>query len=82
MEREIIVTKAGRKVESIRRSIRLTAGGPSVAYRGRLWPLVGHSIDLAGASFQADAAAGIGGRKLDASQDAVVIAPVLSLIHI
>jgi hypothetical protein len=76
MEREIIVTKAGRKVESIRRSIRLTAGGPSVAYRGRLWPLVGHSIDLAGASFQADAAAGIGGRKLDASQDAVVIAPV------
>jgi len=56
MEREIIVTKAGRKVESIRRSIRLTAAGPSIAYRGRLWPLIGHSIDLAGASFQPDAA--------------------------
>lgn len=76
MEREIIVTKAGRKVESIRRSIRLTAAGPSVAYRGRLWPLVGHSIDLAGASFQADATVATGGRKPDPSQDAVIAAPV------
>lgn len=76
MEREIIVTKAGRKVDIIRRSIRLTADGPSVAYRGHFWPLVGHSIDLAGTSFPADAAAGAGGRKSDASQDAVVVAPV------
>jgi hypothetical protein len=66
---EVLVLRNGREVARVVRPLRRTPSGPVVRYKGRLWSVLNHSINISGASVD------------EAADDELTSAPVLHVVE-